>query len=207
MNPAWEHAVAKSMNDAISRGATEFFITGHSQGAAIATLLRSYLHYQPLDGDVPFKTYVFAQPKPGNDYMAADFDRHFATPALGYRVTNSLDWVPQVGFTIELPSDINEPNPLSALPHLLVKAIERVIEKLMHWIRARTEEHETLRDSARPDMMLAAGEDLISANYVAMANPIALRGNPAIGDEHEDDMFAQHHLGTYWALMKKQLES
>jgi len=207
MNPAWEYAIAKQVNQAIAAGATELFITGHSQGAAIATLLRSYLHYQPPDGDVAVKTYVFAQPKPGNDYMAADFDRLFATPALAYRVTNSLDWVPQVGFTIELPSDINEPNPLSVLPHLLVEALEKVVRKIMDWIRSRTQRHDKLRGSARADMMLAVGEDLISFNYVGMANPIALRGDPQIGAEHANDMFAQHHLGTYWALMKKQLQS
>ncbi len=207
MNPAWEYAIVKHMNKAISNGATEFFITGHSQGAAIATLLRSYLQYQPLDGDVAFKTYVFAQPKPGNDYMAADFDRLFATPALGYRLTNSLDWVPQTGLTIELPSDINEPNPLSVIPSLLVEALERLVKKIVEWTRARTEAHEMLRASARPDMMLAVGEDIASSNYTGMANPIALRGDPQIGNEHDDDMFAQHHLGTYWALMKKQLES
>lgn len=207
MNPAWDYAIARSMNAAVADGAKEFFITGHSQGAAIATLLRSYLHYQPLDGDVAFKTYVFAQPKPGNDHMACDFDRLFATPALAYRFTNSLDWVPQVGLTIELPDDINEPNPLSVLPHLLVEALEKLVREIIKWIHSRTRAHETLRGSVRPEKMLSLGEDLLSLNYVEMANPIALRGDPAIGKDHDDDMFAQHHLGTYWALMKAQLQS
>jgi hypothetical protein len=45
-------------------------IAGHSQGAALATLCRSFLHYSPILGDkqLHYKTYLYAQPKPGNDH-------------------------------------------------------------------------------------------------------------------------------------------
>jgi hypothetical protein len=62
-----------------------------------------------------YKTYVYAQPKPGNDHYASDFESKFCNSGLAFRVTNSLDWVPQVPFTLEFPGDINTPNPLSAL--------------------------------------------------------------------------------------------
>ena len=204
LNPTWQYGIAGSMNAAIAAGATEFLITGHSQGAAIATLLRSYLHYQPLAGEVTYKTYVFAQPKPGNAYMGADFERLFATPALAYRLYNTLDWVPQTGFTIELPSDVPLPNPLSVVPHLIDEVLREIVEKILAWMRKKARKHETL-GRGTDEVRLAIGQDLISAYYAGMANPIALRGDPQVGNDHDTDMFAQHHLGTYWALMKAQL--
>jgi Lipase (class 3) len=93
---------------------SQIYITGHSQGAAMATLLRSYLAYAfdaPTNKNYSYKTYVYAQPKPGNDHYAEDFENTFCNSGLAFRVTNSLDWVPQVPFTIESPHDINTPNP------------------------------------------------------------------------------------------------
>ena len=99
---------------------SNIYITGHSQGAASATLLRSYLHYgaDRTTKNYSYKTYAFAQPKPGNDHYATDFESLFCNTGLAFRVTNSLDWVPQGPFTIEIPSDLNIPNPLSVLTTL-----------------------------------------------------------------------------------------
>ena len=107
----------------------DVYITGHSQGAAMATLLRSYLAYAP---DAPagcaYKTYVFAQPKPGNGHYALDFDARFANAGFAFRVTNSLDWVPQVPFTLEFLQDVDRPNPLSVLasPSLLMSLLTKL---------------------------------------------------------------------------------
>src|SRR5262245_24801676 len=55
------------------------YLTGHSQGAAMATLLRSYLQYaREAPSGLSYKTYVFAQPKPGNDHYAEDFESKFS---------------------------------------------------------------------------------------------------------------------------------
>src|SRR5262249_26021460 len=70
-----------------------------------------------------YKTYVFAQPKPGNDHYAADFESRFSNGGLAFRVTNSLDWVPQVPFTLEFIGDINEPNLVSAWVNSSVRLI------------------------------------------------------------------------------------
>jgi Lipase (class 3) len=70
-------------------------VTEHSQGAAMATLLRSYLAYAsdaPEDKNYSYKTYVYAQPKPGNDHYAGDFENMFSNSGFAFRVTNSLDW-------------------------------------------------------------------------------------------------------------------
>src|SRR5262245_45681132 len=108
---------------------SQIYITGHSQGAAMATLLRSYLAYAsdaPTNQNYSYKTYVYAQPKPGDDHYAADFENRFCNIGLAFRVTNSLDWIPQVPFTIEFPADINTPNPLSALVNPRLVAIFKI---------------------------------------------------------------------------------
>ena len=112
--------LSRFKKNGIGAGA-KVYVTGHSQGAAIATLIRSYLHYAAdAPGQVAYKTYVYAQPKPGNDHYAEDFESRFCNSDLAFRVTNSLDWVPQVPFTIELLSDINQPNILSILGHVAI---------------------------------------------------------------------------------------
>ncbi len=63
---------------------SRILITGHSQGAAIATLVHAFLHYALVDPVDKYgvahrgymlKSYVFAQPKPGNWQFAMDFAR------------------------------------------------------------------------------------------------------------------------------------
>ncbi len=95
----------------------ELFVAGHSQGAAVATLCRSYFEYAPVVQPLglSLKTYVFAQPKPGNDHYAYDFETIAGNGTLAFQVTNSLDWVPQVPLTLEWLDDLNSPNPISNL--------------------------------------------------------------------------------------------
>ncbi len=65
-----------------NKGVYYFIITGHSQGAAIAQLLRTYLEHAPdsiVDKRNKFKTYVFASPKPANDYYAQNYSNYFSS--------------------------------------------------------------------------------------------------------------------------------
>ena len=101
---------------------SSIFIAGHSQGAAIATLATSYLHYGSNWSLIPYnfaantyKTYAFSQPKPGNDIYGDDYDSIASNQGMAFTVTNTQDWVPQVPLTFELPSNVNTPNPLSVL--------------------------------------------------------------------------------------------
>src|SRR5215831_15556796 len=101
------------------------FIAGHSQGAAIATLMTSFLHYSSnwkffqralrYDYANNYKTYVFAQPRPGNDIYGYDYESIASNAGMAFTVNNNQDWVAQVPLTFELPADVNTPNPLSAL--------------------------------------------------------------------------------------------
>lgn len=105
------------------------FITGHSMGAAIATCMTSMLStflarakslpyplsllFKWLDNISDWKTYVFAQPKPGNEVYSNEIDFIFSNNGAFYRTTQTLDWVPQVPLTLECLTDINTPNPIS----------------------------------------------------------------------------------------------
>src|SRR6202044_1088426 len=88
---------------------SKLLITGHSQGAAIATLTHAFLHYAINDpGDryrlrnsgYSLKSYVFAQPKPGNWQFALDFAHIAASHGTAFTVNNSRDWVTQVPLSI-----------------------------------------------------------------------------------------------------------
>lgn len=102
----------------------EFLVTGHSQGGAIAFLLRSYLHYEQLKGNIPadirFKTYCSAAPKPGNLYYAYDFE-NINKGGWAFTVVNAADWVPESPFTIQTITDFNPANPFTDVKKTLRK--------------------------------------------------------------------------------------
>lgn len=90
----------------------KIFIVGHSQGAAMTTLLHAFLHYAMRDkqfglGEKGFKlkSYAFAQPKPGNREFSMDFANITQPHNNAIVINNALDPVPKVPFTFELASD------------------------------------------------------------------------------------------------------
>ena len=94
----------------------EILVTGHSQGASIATLLTSFIRhasgiFSGLSG-LPCKTYVFAPAKPGNDHYGYDYDFIAGVRGLGWTIVSTQGWVPQVPFTLQSPGDLDTPNPL-----------------------------------------------------------------------------------------------
>ena len=71
------------------------WITGHSQGSALAILAASKLRYndRPLSKAV-YGIYTFGQPRIGNDKFAKTFDSHWQRRC--YRVVNNNDIVPRL---------------------------------------------------------------------------------------------------------------
>src|SRR5262249_16813718 len=196
-------------------------LTGHSQGAAMATLLRSYLEYaREAPSGLSYKTYVFAQPKPGNDHYALDFESKFSNPGLAFRVTNSLDWVPQVPFTLEMVQDMNVPNPLSVLvsPLHLVRALKDVVDDVVNDARRLIETHARAhlqpKAAALVHQVAPAGSAisrsafdvsvLPSLNFVNAGAEEALIGVPCVGAQCHDAFF-EHHCSTYYALLQAQV--
>jgi len=107
-----------------AEGIHDIIIFGHSQGAALAFLTRSWFYYLQQKGDLPadieFKTYCSAAPKPGNAFYAYDFD-FITRGGWGFTVVNAADWVPETPFSIQTLSDINPVNPFNNFDNSLQK--------------------------------------------------------------------------------------
>lgn len=95
-------------------GVKAFYITGHSQGGALAYLLTAHLYHLQkqslLPQDLLLKTYCSAAPKPGNVYFAYDYEA-LTQNGWAYNVVNSADWVPETPFSIQTLNDFNTTNP------------------------------------------------------------------------------------------------
>lgn len=107
--------IVTQMNLQYNKGIRDFIIMGHSQGGAIALLLYSYLHYLPegsLPNDIRIKVYGSAAPKIGNQKFAYDFD-FISRGGWAFRIINSVDWVPEVPFTVQTTNDLSAGNPFA----------------------------------------------------------------------------------------------
>jgi hypothetical protein len=195
---------------------SDIFVTGHSQGAGIATLVRAFLHYAAPLANLAFnhKIYVFAQPKPGNDHFGDDFERAAGIDG-AFRVSNDQDWVPQVPFTIQLPRDINEPNPLDLLQEgilgLLPKAVGLVEEAVGRAHRVAMQpklaQLETVLAGATPLATAPAepGEAFAivpTLNYAGCGVEIVRAGTPGANPDDPKDFMWQHHAAMYYRLLE-----
>lgn len=111
-----ERGILRRLKDSKMPENFKLYITGHSQGAAIATLVHSFLYYafnDPADRyglrkkNIQLKSYLFAQPKPGNLQFAVDFARIAGSKGLSFVINNDLDPVPQVPLSIQTPVDVS----------------------------------------------------------------------------------------------------
>lgn len=113
--------IVRHIKECYRQGIHEFIIMGHSQGGAIAFLLRSYLGYlddPEMPRDIVYKTYCSAAPKPGNLYYAYDFD-YLTRNGWAFRVVNARDWVPETPFSLQTTGDFNPINPFSRVKPIL----------------------------------------------------------------------------------------
>jgi len=200
----------------------ELFVAGHSQGAAVATLCRSFFEYAPVAQPLglSLKTYVFAQPKPGNDHYAYDFETIAGNGTLAFQVTNSLDWVPQVPLTLEWLDDLNQPNPISNL-----LANDLALADLAN-VRARIRAEATARQltklaphlgtlgavltqqAIQPVEAAVTGAEaslhiLPSLYFFNAGARILLTGGPCPTPDCDGGWY-QHHATTYYNLLQAQ---
>jgi hypothetical protein len=199
---------------------SEVLISGHSQGAAVATLCRSYLEYAEIAGARwRYRAYLVAQPKPGDDHYGYDFERLTSQPPSAWRITNTLDWVPQVPFTFEFPGQLNEPNPLDVLTEperALVHMAESVVRALHE--HAKRSQLESVQPQASHLAQIMRGQRLVPTaaaetpfdlgivwdfNFGGCGIPVVLEGAPAINPNDPHDAFWQHHAAMYYDLIRR----
>jgi hypothetical protein len=116
--------IVEQVKTAYKAGIREFIIAGHIQGGALSFLTRSYLYYLTqkgiLPGDIVYKTYCSAAPKPGNTFYAYDFD-FITRNGWAFTVVNAADWVPETPFSVQRLSDFNPVNPFANIHSTLKK--------------------------------------------------------------------------------------
>ena len=215
-------SLLKQIRTYAAKGVSQFIIFGHSQGGAIAFLLRSYLEYlskDSLPAGLVFKTYCSAAPKPGNLYYAYDFD-HITQGGWAYRVVNMEDWVPETPFSLQTLNDFNAVNPFhdikpalkgtKLLIRLYANHIFRGLKKSSQ--RANKKFRRTLgRQVYRQIRQALPGFSepayAPSMNYMPAGIPIVLAPYPGYEDMfpfNGKNTFVHHGLRPYYELVRHQ---
>ena len=95
-------AIILHMDSLNKKGIYNFIITGHSQGGALAQMLRACLENYPankLSKKNKYKTYAFACPMVGNKEFVAEYNARYCTNNTSYSVINPKDMVPSFPIT------------------------------------------------------------------------------------------------------------
>jgi len=205
-----------------AQGVHAFILFGHSQGAALAFLARSYLYYLQQKGalpaDIVFKTYCSAAPKPGNAYYAYDYD-FITRGGWGLTVVNAADWVPESPFSLQTMGDLNPVNPFANIDKTLARmsAIKRLyIKGKYNKLRRRARKAATAFRKVLGNM---AGVRVRKAlpelqepvlgpgmNYQRAGTPVVLEPDSAyyrLFPRHTQQVFEHHRLEAYdWLTAK-----
>ena len=194
-------------------------VTGHSQGAAMATLVHAFLHYAMQERkfglgakNYALKSYAFAQPKPGNSQFGMNFAEIAGNRNNAFVFNNTLDPVTQVPLTLEFLADVDADLPKNkSFVSKFVRGANNAFNSLRNGIdrmftgninKVQHKQDFYLADELSRDSTSAKPE-AVSQNYVSAGMVIPLRGRPK-GDyypEQKVDDFVQHHATTYrWLL-------
>lgn len=233
-----ESGILQKLRDAKLPDNAKLFITGHSQGAAIATLVHSFLYYaltdqadryqlnlklkQAANSGVQLKSYLFAQPKPGNLQYAEDFARIAKDGS--YAVNNTLDPVPQIPLTIQVPSEVlsgvadenaGKGNGLDRWAFDQIKALSDFNRQLRDTIAKRGADHVAQRFDEKKvnlDLHYFDGETstpvaVTSLNYTLSGQLIPLFGLAHYSaNDNAADVLRQHHATSYRILLQQQVK-
>lgn len=217
--------IVEKINFYHNKGIKEFIIVGHSQGGALAILLRSYLYYldKPLSNNIIIKTYASAAPKVGNINFSYDFD-FITRGGWVYRVVNPLDWVPQMPFSIQRLDDISKPNPfesldnkkLSSLPFFARIYLKHVYRKLDRKSTDAQEYYTKILGKKAEELVIKSIQDYKGQNFNASFNyadcgiPIILNPTDNYKNnylssraEFNDGVFIHHRFISYLYLLKQ----
>lgn len=196
------------------------YIVGHSQGAAMATLTHAFLHYAMENATAqkdPFnlmgknyklKSYVFAQPKPGNFSFAADFATITQGTDNAIVINNDIDPVPQVPLTLQDLGDLDGDLPGSSLGATALHKISGIGSEIRGFI-GRVAEPFVKKDDAgygyyhNYSQLVPFDHDKVASswNFMAAGHVVFVYGTPGDGS----DEFLQHHAWTYRNLIRAQL--
>lgn len=234
-----ERGILKLLRSELIPPHAKLFITGHSQGAAIATLVHAFLHYaisdptdryQLNDKHLAMKSYVFAQPKPGNYQFTHDFAQIAGRHGTAFVVNNNLDAVPQLPISQQTVAEAIADAVSENQGHgrgasgVLIDGLAKV-GKAVFWTRNLFAEHiankidklynqeqaRNINTSYFEDIANIPKQTVNSLNYslsgvLVPVFGISGGGNlyPPISSE-KADLLLQHHATTYRKLIDQQL--
>jgi hypothetical protein len=217
--------IENKIREQYGKGVKEFIITGHSQGAGIAYLLRSYIYYRTRQGALPadiiYKTYCSAAPKPGNLFYAYDYD-FINKGGWAFTVVNAADWVPETPLSIQQFSDLNPLNPFviikSALGqqryfvrvyanmvyNKLDKSTRKAAKRYRKYLGDKVGKH------VQKKLPQMEGIDVKSSmNYMRAGTPVVLMPDPEYYTRFPNDptkgvgIWNHHTFEAYYLLLKK----
>ena len=213
----------EKMLDEYKSGIRNFYVCGHSQGGAIATLLSAYLIQLRKTGELPndirIKTYCSAAPKPGNLFFAMEYEQATQT-GWHYNVVNPKDWVPQTPFAVQTIDDFPTTNPFTDAEKSIKKLkfpVDLVVRHVFNQLNKPTQK---ARKNFEKNLGKRAASIIIkkdlpqyqepeyfeSVNYTRCGQQIIL-----IADEEylkqfpdtKEDLFTHHRPQVYLYLIKK----
>jgi hypothetical protein len=213
--------ILQKIDESYKAGIREFFIFGHSQGGALAYLVRSHLHYLQQAGKLPadifFKTYCSAGPKPGNLFYAYDFD-FITRNGWAFNVVNAVDWVPQTPFSVQTLDDYSKVNPFANVDNALsgqnffvrlyLKDKFRKMDKATTKAQKRFEQYlgRMLEKQVKRALPQYQPPKYVAGNnYQRAAMPIVLQPDAVYKNRFPDDqskVFVHHLLQPYYYLSK-----
>ncbi|WP_234734422.1 lipase family protein [Tellurirhabdus bombi] len=209
-----------------AKGIRNFILMGHSQGAALTLLLRSYLHYLVQKGDLPkdlnFKTYCSACPKPGNLFFAYDYE-YITRNGTAFTILNAADWVPETPFSLQTLKDFNAVNPFQDIKPKLRK--QSFLVRVYAGTIFRKLDGRTRRSQRTFEKYLGRQVSKLvkkslpqfqtpdyapSNNYMRAGVPIVLQPDEAYRREFPDNpekVFMHHGFVQYASLAKRIYQS
>lgn len=83
-------------------GVYNIYLTGHSQGASLAQLVRAYFDYLPkkeLSKKNTFKIYAFGSPMIGDKSFIEEYNKKYCKTGMSFLINNPNDYIPKLPFS------------------------------------------------------------------------------------------------------------
>ncbi len=215
------YGILRVLNDKNLAANTRLYIVGHSQGAAMATMVHAFMHYvmrneEKRDKPVfdlkgknyKLKSYGFAQPKPGNDVFSSDFASITQRSDNAIVINNHIDPVPKVPLTLQATGDFADDFKGRTFTVGVIHFFSGLGSSIRQGIAFLAEPF--IKDSAKGysyfykyDNIKPIGGDRTAAswNFAPAGHVLFVYGTPG----NPKDLFLQHHATTYRKLISEQL--
>jgi len=214
------YGILRILNDMGIPAKSRLYVIGHSQGAAMATIAHAFLHYAMRNDDTSvnrfglkdlhykLKSYVFAQPKPGNHGFSADFAYITQETDNAVVINNHIDPVPKVPLTLQATGDLDNDFRGSSFAVRTLRFVSGFGSTFRRFISFVSEPF--VKKSAEGysyfyhyENMKPLGDDRTASswNFLPAGHVVLVFGTPG----NPKDLFFQHHATTYRELISEQL--